>query len=414
MQDEAPRSEYCDGLLRGPAKGRGAGLNPGNRFERVRLHVLGEAWDERAREAAEDRTAGGSLEPGPTFGQEGETRGAWTERELPRAGTGSLPGSEQVVTRVIADASRSIINRVDACASPDIPFEWSVNPYRGCEHGCIYCYARPTHEWLGMSCGLDFETKIMAKFDAPKLLRRELARAWWKGDPIAMCGVTDAYQPLEAECRITRGCLEVMSEFGQSVGIVTKNRLVVRDLDVLSAMAKRGLVHVMVSLSTLDARLAGKLEPRASSPKHRLEAMQKLSEAGVPVGIMTAPIIPGLTDRELPGVMRAAAEAGAKSAGYVLLRLPHQIKELFLDWLAREYPQRAKKVESLIRQTRQGMLYQSQPGIRMRGQGEVATQIGRVFKLFRARYGLDKGLPALNTRRFARPLKTDHQMGLFE
>ncbi|MFA9479488.1 PA0069 family radical SAM protein [Phycisphaerales bacterium AB-hyl4] len=365
--------EYCDGLPNGPVRGRGAGLNPGNRFEDVRLHVLGEHLD-----------------------------AVLVEHDAQR----------QVTTRVLRDQSRTLINYVDPAKSPDIGFRWTINPYRGCEHGCIYCYARPGHEYLGLSSGLDFETTILAKLDAPALLERELDKATWQGEPIVMAGVTDVYQPIEAKLRLTRGLLEVMARCRQPVSLITKNKLILRDLDLLMELAKHDAVHAAVSLTTLDATLAQRMEPRASHPRDRLEAIRQLSAAGVPVTVMAAPIIPGLNDRELPALLKAAAEAGATSAGYVLLRLPYQIKALFLDWLARHYPQRAGKVESFIRQARGGELYEATHGKRMRGEGAMAEQIGDVFRLFRRRYGLTGQRHALSSDAFVRPNR-DGQMSLF-
>lgn len=338
-------------------------MNPGNRHDDLRLHVLGEEWDRQVCE------------------EEGR-------------------GEAKVGTTVLADHARSVINRVD---SADLPMKWTLNPYRGCEHGCVYCYARPDHERLGMSCGLDFETKIMAKHEAPELLRKELAKPGWAGEPILMSGVTDPYQPIERTLRITRRCLEVMAGCGQAVTLITKNRLITRDLDVLAPLIEAGAVHAAVSLTTLDAKLAGAMEPRASSPRDRLAAMRELSAAGVPVRVMTAPIIPGLNDRELPALLEAAAEAGATSAGYVLLRLPYQLKALFEDWLRRTVPDRAEHVLSLLRQSHDGKLYDATPGLRQRGQGAMAETIGQMFRVFRRKYGLDGEVPPHRTEGFRRP-----------
>ncbi|MCE9589214.1 MAG: PA0069 family radical SAM protein [Planctomycetes bacterium] len=370
--------EYRDALPHGLYKGRGAGLNPGNRHETVRLHVLGEHLDEVAAERGEEAV---------TIG-EGQTR-----------------------TQVFPDKTRTLINKV---SSPDMPMGWTVNPYRGCEHGCVYCYARPDHERLGMSLGLDFETKIMAKFDAPKILRRELANPRWKGEGIMMAGVTDCYQPIERELRITRGCLEVMAECRQPVTIVTKNRLVLRDLDLLREMAACGVVTVGVSVTSLDASLALKMEPRASSPSDRLHTIRELANAGVPVMAMVAPIVPGITDHETPMILKAVAEAGARSAGYVLLRLPYQLKDLYLDWLKRHFAGRAAHAESLLRQTHDGALYDATPGKRRRGEGPIAEHIGRTFEVFKRRYGLDRGLGARERQPFRPPrVEADGQMRLF-
>ena len=278
--EHEPKPLRADAIVHGKVRGRGAGLNPTSRFEDVRLHVLGEHLDELARER---------------------------------------PNGVQVETRVEPDQSRSILNRVE---SPDIPGDWTLNPYRGCEHGCVYCYARPGHEYFGLSCGLDFETRLFAKHDAPELLRGALRNPSWKGESIALSGVTDPYQPIERELRITRRCLEVCAEACQAVSVITKNRLVTRDRDLLGELAKMGAAHAAVSVTTLDKALAAKMEPRASAPEDRLRAIRELSEAGVPVIVMTAPISPGLNDHEMPSILEAARDAGAVGAGYVMLRLP--------------------------------------------------------------------------------------------
>lgn len=335
------------------ARGRGSQINPPNRFERLSLHVLAEHVQEIASES---------------------------------------PDGRQFVTRVLADRTRSIINKVE---SPDLGLKWTVNPYRGCEHGCVYCYARPGHEMLGLSSGLDFETTIIAKRDAPALLRRELARSSWRGETIVLSGVTDPWQPVERELRITRGCLEVMAEAAQAVAAITKSRLILRDLDLLAAMASRGLAAVAVSLTTLDNRLSATMEPRAAAPRERLEVIRRLSEAGVPVRVMTAPIVPGLNDYEIPRLLEAAAGAGAVGAGWVLLRLPHAIKDIFADWLERELPQRAAHVRSLLRQCRGGRMYDATFGQRLRGNGPVAEMIGRMFEASARLHGLETGRVSL-------------------
>lgn len=369
----AAEATYQDVTSHGiPVRGRGsATLNPGNRFEDIRLHVLGEHIDaERAEH----------------------------------------PSGKQIQTIALRDDSRTIINRVD---SPDIPFSWSINPYRGCEHGCIYCYARPGHEYLGMSCGLDFETRIMVKHDAPQLLRRELASPKWRGETIVFSGVTDCYQPLEAKLRLTRALLEICCECRQPVSIVTKNRLVTRDIDLLSELAKYNAAQVAISVTSLDPKLASTMEPRASSPRDRLRAICELADAGIPVAVMTAPIIPGINDTELPQLLEAAAQAGAQRAGWVLLRLPYQIKALFLDWLQRHFPDRAGRVENAIRAMRNGELYQAKFGERHRGVGEQAWVIDAMFKMYVKRYGLDNPMPRLSSAAFRRPV-LDGQMGLFD
>jgi len=363
---------HPDALAQGRVRGRGAGINPQNRFESIRLHVLGEALDEAHREH---------------------------------------PGGRQVGTRIVADATRSVLNRVD---SPDLGLHWTLNPYRGCEHGCIYCYARPTHETLGYSSGLDFETIIVAKHEAPALLRRELGRPSWRGEPISMSGVTDPYQPAEERLRITRGCLEVMAECRQPVGVVTKSALVLRDADLLRELAHFQAANVFVSVTTLDNRLASRLEPRAASPARRLETIERLAQAGIPVGVMVAPIIPGLTDSETARILEAAAGAGARSAGFVLLRLPHQVKDLFLEWLSREFPQRAGRVESLIRQTRGGGLYDPAFGARQRGEGPVAEHIAHVFRIFTRRFGLNRQPMRLSGDHFRPPRMSERgQLRMF-
>lgn len=297
------------------------------------------------------------------------------------------PDGQQVRTLVYRDASRTVVNEVD---SPDIGFRWSLNPYRGCEHGCIYCYARPSHEYLNLSCGLDFETKIVAKYEAPALLRSFLSLPRWKREPIVMSGITDPYQPVERVLKITRGCVEAAVEFAQPLRFITKSTLITRDLDLLGALAKKGLVGAAISVTSLDPHLARVMEPRAASPAARLTTIARLREAGVPVSVMTAPIIPGLNDHEIPAILKAAREAGATRAGYVLLRLPYQIKDVFLEWLVRHFPDRAGKVESLIRQARHGALYNSAYFERQRGVGAHAEQIGRTFELFRRRYGYEE------------------------
>ncbi len=359
----------------GPARwhqdthGRGAQINPAGRFERLSLAVLPD------HAGADDLIL---IDDGPP--------GEGGERRIP--------------TRVYRDRSRTFINPVD---SPDLHFSWSINPYRGCEHGCIYCYARPTHETFGLSSGLDFETRLFAKTDGAELLRRELAAPKWRGEPIMMSGITDAYQPIERRLGITRACMEIMAACRQPVTIVTKSALILRDLDLLKQLADVGATGVAVSLTTLDPSLAAMMEPRASSPRERLRAIRELSSAGVPVMAMTAPIIPGLNDREIPALLEAAAEAGARGASFTLVRLPFQVKDLFLDWLRRRFPDRASHIETLIRACRDGALNDSRFGRRMRGEGEIAGQIKRVFTVFKKRYGLDRPMAAVSSAAFRRP-----------
>ncbi|MEM7680370.1 MAG: PA0069 family radical SAM protein [Planctomycetota bacterium] len=328
FEEPAPPADhdFRDALPEGPAHRRGAGLNPGNRFEDQRVHLEGEHLDRRV---------------------------------LERQWEGEDPATRKPVRvplTIYADATRTLINRV--APTSDVPFDWTVNPYRGCEHGCIYCFARPYHEYLGFSCGLDFETKLVAKHDAPQMLRRELAHRSWKGEPIVMSAITDVYQPIDRDLELTRGCLEVMAEAHQPVSTMTKNTGVMRDADLWQKLAKVNAGRVIVTLVTLDEELAGKLEPRASPPVARLRVIRELTHAGIPVSVNVAPVIPGLTDHEVPAILQAVADAGARRAAWVLLRLPYQVKDLFLDWLERNvHPDRARKVESLIRQARGGKLY---------------------------------------------------------
>jgi DNA repair photolyase len=317
----------------------------------------------------------------------------------------------RVATEVLPDRTRTVLCEND---SPDIPFRYSINPYRGCEHGCVYCYARPGHEYLGMNAGIDFETRILAKPDAPARLRDELNRPAWRGDVIAISGVTDCYQPLERRLRITRGILEVLAEARQATGIVTKNALVLRDLDLLRGMAADGLAQVNVSVTTLDDKLARTMEPRTSSPAARLRTIAELAAGGVPVRVLVAPVVPGLTDQEIPAILAAAKEAGAHGAGFQLLRLPLAVGPIFLEWLAVNFPDARPRVESRIRQTRDGQISDSRFGRRMRGQGPYAEGIARTFQVFAKKLGLDGGLPPLDTSRFRPPRPSSGQMRLFE
>jgi DNA repair photolyase len=316
-----------------------------------------------------------------------------------------------IPTQYIPDDSRSIISEND---SPDIGFRYSLNPYRGCAHGCAYCYARPTHEYLGLNAGLDFETKVFVKHAAPELFRDWLNRPGYEPEMIMFSGVTDCYQPAEREFRLTRACLKVALEARQPVGIVTKNALLVRDLDVLQPMAELGVVSVSLSITTLDDKLARRLEPRTSRPAARLRTIRELRAAGIRVNAMVAPIIPGLNDSEIPQVLAAVADAGANSAAYILLRLPLTVKPVFLDWLEREAPTHRDRVESRIRATRDGELSDSQFGSRMRGRGEMADQIRATFKVFAGKYGLDRRSPKLDTSRFRPPTPSSGQLRLFQ
>tara|TARA_R110000824_G_scaffold118960_19_gene272662 strand:- start:81507 stop:82697 length:1191 start_codon:yes stop_codon:yes gene_type:complete len=321
-------------------------------------------------------------------------------RVLEDDGWDSLGNVPPLRTHVTSETARTILTRNQ---SPDIPFDRSINPYRGCEHGCVYCFARPTHAYMGLSPGLDFESRLFAKPNAAALLRRELSRKGYEVAPIAMGTNTDPYQPIEQDYRITRSVLEVLSEFNHPVTIVTKSARVTRDLDILSDMARRNLVKVAISVTTLDARLARTMEPRASTPSKRMEAMKLLSEAGVPVGIMVAPVIPALNDSEIEKILTGAAYAGAQSAGFVVLRLPLEIKDLFKDWLKENAPDRAEHVMSLIRSMRDGKEYDSEWGKRMRGTGPYAWQISRRFEIACKRLGLDRGGWKVDTSRFFVP-----------
>jgi DNA repair photolyase len=347
-----------------PIKGRGSAENPPNRFELL-VHERDPA------EADEDA-------PAPS-------------------------------TQFLRDATRSVIAYND---SPDVGFGASINPYRGCEHGCIYCYARPTHEYLGFSAGLDFETKILVKEKAPELLRRELNSRRWQPQVLSLSGVTDCYQPIERSLKLTRRCLEVLAEFRNPVGIVTKSRLVTRDIDVLEELARHSAAVVFVSLTSLNAELVRKLEPRASHPLARLEAMRQLAKAGIPVGIMVAPVIPALTDHEIPTVLAAAADAGATCAGFTMLRLPYGVSELFAQWLQRHFPSKKDKVLGRIRETRGGKLNDARYGSRMRGEGVFAKTIRDVFVLARRKAGIGERPPTLSTAAFRRP--DNEQRSLFE
>jgi len=339
-----------------PLRGRGARTNPPNRFETLRL----------------DSTV---FEP--------------DEEELHRP----------VATRFYRDRSRTVLERND---SPDIPFRYSLNPYRGCEHGCVYCYARPSHEYLGFSAGLDFESKIMVKTDAPELLERTFRSARWKPEPVALSGNTDCYQPAERALMLTRRCLEVFRRFRNPVSITTKNALILRDLDHLTSLAEADCVHVAISITSLDHSLVRVMEPRTSAPARRLETIAELARRNIPVGVTMAPVIPGLTDEEIPQVLAQAAQAGARYSGYTLLRLPGAVAELFVDWLRTRYPSRADRVINRIRDTRGGELDDCRFGIRMEGEGEIARAIDQLFTLNARKYSLDAPWSELSTTRFRR------------
>jgi DNA repair photolyase len=338
-----------------PIHGRGASTNPANRFEAL------------------------SIDPDPD--------------ERP---DDDLPAP---TTRFYRDFTRTIIAHND---SPDVGFESSVNPYRGCEHGCVYCYARPTHEYLGFSAGLDFESRIMVKEDAPELLAAELSSPRWKPQTLVMSGVTDPYQPIERRLKLTRRCLEVLVRFRNPVGIITKSQLVTRDTDLLVELTAHGAAAVNISVTSIDPKLQRVLEPRASAPRARLEAIAHLRRAGVPVGVMVAPIIPGLTDHEVPAILQACADAGAQFAGYVVVRLPHAVAPLFERWLTEHFPDRKDRVLGRIRHLRGGRLNDPRFKDRMRGEGIFAEQIRGLFHAGCKRAGLGER-PRLSTAGFRRP-----------
>jgi len=311
-------------------------------------------------------------------------------------------------TQIIPDRTVAILSRND---SPDIPYNFSVNPYRGCEHGCTYCYARPSHEFLGYSAGLDFETRILAKHEAPRLLAEALARKSWQPQVVAMSGVTDPYQPIERELGITRGCLEVLARFRNPLGLITKNAGVRRDLDLLREMAEWGGVRVALSITTLDAGLARVMEPRTASPRQRLETVRELAAHGIPVAVMQGPVIPGLTETEMPAIIEAAAKAGATDFGYILLRLPGAVEGLFLDWLDRAVPTKKERILDRLRSLRGGNLDESRFGHRMTGEGPWREQLSRLCQLGKRRAGLAPRPTELNCAAFRRPGGT--QMELF-
>ena len=311
-------------------------------------------------------------------------------------------------TKFFRDTTRTIIAHND---SPDVGFEYSINPYRGCEHGCIYCYARPTHEYLSLGSGLDFESKIFVKLDAAQLLRKELSHKKWEPKTISISGVTDCYQPAERQFKITRQCVETLWEFRNPCGLITKSHLITRDIDLFSEMAKENLVAAFISITSLDPDVSAKMEPRAASPARRLDALRKLTDAGIPCGVMVAPIVPGLTDHEMPAILKAAKEAGARTAGYVPVRLPFAIKDMFETWLQQHYPDRASKVLNRIRELRGGKLNDSNFVSRMRGEGVWAEQLKTMIELAKRKVGLDGEFPELAKDKFRGP--GEKQMTLF-
>jgi DNA repair photolyase len=347
-----------------PIHGRGAAGNPGNRFERITYELEPDAIQ--------------------------------TDGPAPQ-------------TQFFKDQSRSIIATNE---SPDVGFDASINPYRGCEHGCVYCYARPTHEYLGFSAGLDFETKILVKEDAGVLLRRELASPHWQPRTLGLSGVTDPYQPIERRLQLTRCCLEVLVEFRNPVVVITKNHLVTRDLDLLGELARHKAAALLLSMTTLDGELSRVMEPRASQPHGRLAAIEAATNAGVPVGVLVAPIIPGLNDHEMPDILKSACQAGARFAGYVVLRLPYAVASLFEQWLGQHFPEKKDKVLGRIRDLRGGKLNESRFGKRMRGEGILAKTIKDLFALGCRKAGIPGRGPRLSTAAFQRPGET--QPLLFE
>ncbi len=349
----------------GTVKGRAAGFNPPNKFEKLHRLPL-------------------DLEP---------------EDDDPRP----------VRTTFYEDTSRSILAHND---SPDIDFRYSLNPYLGCEHGCIYCYARPSHEYLGFSAGLDFETKIMVKMRAPELLAATFRRKSWEPQIVVLSGNTDCYQPVERKLQITRKCLEVFLEYRNPLGIITKNALILRDLDILRELARYDLVHVLVSVTSLNPELIRMMEPRTSTPAQRLATIKSLSENGIPVGVNAAPIIPGLTDEELPSILRETASCGATSAGYILARLPGPVEPLFTEWVRRALPERAAKILNRMKDTRGGALSDARFGSRMTGEGEIAESINALFRVHASRYGLDRRWKEVSTAHFRRG--GDAQRSLFD
>jgi DNA repair photolyase len=324
----------------------------------------------------------------------------------PDAAGEALPNPK---TTFLDDQSESIIVKNE---SPDVGFSAGINAYRGCEHGCAYCYARPYHEYLGFSAGLDFETKIMVKRRAAELLRKELSKPKYEPQVLGMSGVTDCYQPAERHFRITRSVLEVLAEFRNPVSLITKNFLITRDIDILKELAAYDAVHAYISITTLNADLAAKMEPRASSPSHRLRAIEMLAKAGIPIGVMVAPIIPGLNDREMPAVLEAAKKAGACEAGYTMLRLPYGVKDVFTEWLKTNFPERLDRILGTVREVRGGKLNVSDFKTRMRGEGPYADQINQMFHVFRERLGYNARMRELRTEHFRRPGDTQLTLGV--
>jgi len=343
----------------------------------------------------------------PTRGAAGNPQNRFVPIRLERDADWNPEEDPLPRTQFLKDHTRTIITTND---SPDVGFEASINPYRGCEHGCIYCYARPTHEYLGFSSGLDFETRIMVKEDAPRLLRAELSSKKWRPKVLGMSGVTDPYQPIERRLKITRGCLEVLAEFRNPVALITKNLLVTRDIDLLGELARHHAAAVFVSLTTLDTELRKVMEPRTAPPGARLATITALSRAGIPVGVLLAPLIPGLTDHEIPSLVQAAVAAGARCAGHVTLRLPHAVSPLFEQWLETHFPEKKEKVLNRLRALRGGKLYDAEFGKRMRGEGIFADQMDRLFDVACRKAGIAGNRLELSTAAFRRPAKDQFEL----
>ncbi len=345
--------------------GRGAGSNPTNRFEKISYEIIEEEIDP----------------------------------------------SNRVVTQFFRDTSKSALAKND---SPDIGFTFDLNPYRGCEHGCIYCYARPSHEYLGFSAGLDFETKIMVKLEIHHLLEKEFQKKSWRPSTISLSGNTDCYQPIERKLQLTRKCLEVLLKYRNPVGMITKNALITRDIDLLSELAALHLVNTTITITTLDKELHRKMEPRTSSPETRLDTIELLAKAGIPVGVSLSPIIPGLNDIEIPAIIKRAHEHGATFAFYTMLRLPYAVKDLFVEWLQQQYPEKAEKVINRIKEVREGKLNNAEFGKRMTGSGEIADSIGQLFDVTCKKYGLNEQTHHLRKDLFVgKHKKQTEQMDLF-
>ena len=370
--DDLPNALHADGLgthamPQDRRRGRGAGVNPAGRYEPEARIGFDDGW-------------------------------------------GSADDLPPLKTTVTTERARTIVTRNE---SPDISFDRSINPYRGCEHGCSYCFARPTHAYMGLSPGLDFETRLFVKPNAAELLERELGAPSYQPRTIAIGTNTDPYQPIEREHRVTRSILEVLAKTNHPVAIVTKSALVTRDIDILAPMAARGLAKVAISVTTLDRRTARAMEPRASTPTRRLDAIRQLSEAGIPAGVMVAPIVPAVTDSEIERILEAAHAHGAREAGYVLLRLPLEVSEIFRDFLLREFPDRYRHVMNVLRSMRGGKDYDAEWGKRMRGTGPYAWQIGRRFEIAARRLGINKARARLTTELFLKPSNGGVQLQLF-